>query len=68
MKASDLPANQLFEPRPRHLLLWCKSCGYEYSAYKADYSHMDPGEELTCCDQLLVLAVKRTVITEVEPE
>lgn len=38
--------------------LYCEICGSEYSANKADYFLMEPGETFTCCNEPMRLAKK----------
>jgi hypothetical protein len=50
-----------------HPVLYCRDCGAEYSANKGDYFMHPPTYPFFCCDQPMILVVKKTVFEEVEP-
>ncbi len=50
------------EPRP---ILYCKVCGAQYSANAGDYWDRPSDYVFECCDQPMLLVVRRTVFTEV---
>lgn len=60
MTANNLPTN--VNVAHGRLLLYCNKCANEYSADYNDYHVIDPTEQLQCCDQDLVLCIKKTVI------
>jgi hypothetical protein len=60
VRVRDLPATA-----PYGTLLWCQTCGGEYSATQGDYFLRVPDSILTCCEQPLELVFKQTVFTPV---
>jgi hypothetical protein len=48
-----------------HPSLICRCCGAEYSANKSDYFLYPPTFPFFCCEQPMILAVKRVVYEEV---
>lgn len=64
MKAKDLVHQfGMREPRP---ILFCYACCSEYSADPADYTWMEPEDEMTCCEEPLTMVTKRTVMEPVK--
>ena len=51
-----------------HPILYCRDCGSEYSANRADYSfyRLDT-YPFFCCDLPMILIIKKTIIEEVLP-
>ena len=56
--------NQTGEAGP-HPFLYCHCCGGEYSANAGDYFMASGDTVLKCCDEPMILAVKRVSFMEV---
>lgn len=66
MRVRDLVSQiGMREPRP---VFFCHCCGGEYSADVADYSWMNGEDEMTCCEEPLVLVTKKTEYITYEPQ
>lgn len=56
--------DQIGAPYPRPLM-YCHTCGEEYSANRGDYFAANPDTVLTCCGEPMRLAVRKAVYWEV---
>ena len=47
-------------------IMYCPSCGGEYSANAGDYFMIGDDHKFKCCGEVMILATKQTVIKEVD--
>ncbi len=62
MTPSQLPQH----PAPR-VALYCVECGNQYSACRGDYFLTPPDQEMTCCEEPLILIQRATQLQVIEP-